>query len=155
MDTLESLLYENLILLDYKADSKEELLRNLAAILEDLGFVKESYGQAIIDRENHYPTGLNTLGVKVAMPHTDPIHVHKPAILVAKLTHPIVFKEMGNGVNDVEASLIFMLAITNPERHVTTLGKLMSIFSDKDSLVSLYEAPTKVEVMQKLNTVLA
>jgi len=154
MNTFESLLYENLILLDYKADSKKELLRNLAAILEEHGFVKESYSRAIIDRENRYPTGLNTLGIKVAMPHTDSIHVHKPAILVAKLAHPIAFKEMGGGVNDVEASLIFMLAITNPECHVTTLSKLMSIFSDKGSLVSLYEASTKAEVIQKLNAIL-
>jgi PTS system galactitol-specific IIA component len=154
MDAHEPLLYEDLIFLNYKAKDREELLQNLSEILKEKGFVKESYMEGILTREKNYPTGLNTNGVKVAMPHADASHVVKPAILVAKLESPIIFKEMGNGIHDVEARLIFMLAIKNPDLHVTTLSKLMSIFSDKDKLISIFASTTKKEVMSQIKQVL-
>jgi len=155
MDENEVLLHEDLILLNYEAESKEELLENLSKILKEKGYVKDSFSEGVLQREIIYPTGLNTAGVKVAIPHTDAIHVEKPAILVALLNKPVSFKEMGSGVKDVEAKLIFMLAIKNPSRQVQTLGKLMSIFSEKDKLLSIYNSTTTKEVIDKLSKILS
>ena len=155
MDENEVLLHEDLILLNYEAESKEELLQKLSKILKDKGYVKDSFTEGVLQREIIYPTGLNTNGVKVAIPHTDPIHVEKPAILVALLKNPVSFKEMGSGVNDVEAKLIFMLAVKDPSCQVETLSKLMSIFSDKDKLISIYNSTTTKEVIDKLSEILS
>ena len=155
MNENEVLLHEDLILLNYEAESKKELLENLSKILKEKGYVKDSFLEGVIQREIVYPTGLNTNGVKVAIPHTDPIHVKKPAILVALLKKPISFKEMGNGVNDVDAKLIFMLAVKDPNSQVETLSKLMSIFSDKDKLLSIYNSTTTKEVMDRLYKILS
>lgn len=154
MDENEILLHEDLVLLDYEANSKEELLVNLSKVLKEKGYAKESYTEGILKREEIYPTGLNTAGVKVAIPHTDAIHVEKPGILVAVLNKPVTFKEMGSGVNDVEAELIFMLAVKNPSHQVTTLSKLMSIFSDKEKLLSIYNSKSRKEVIDNLSKVL-
>lgn len=150
-----SLLHEELVLLDYEAEGNEDLIRKLAVILKDRGYVKDSYAQAVVDREGEFPTGLNTLGVKVAVPHTNPEHVNQAAILVAKLSHPVVFKEMGNSGKDVAAELVFMLAVTDPKEHLATLSKLMGIFSDKEKLLDLYQSGTKQEIITKLNNILA
>lgn len=151
----ESLLHDELVLLDCSANDSEELLRKLAAILKEQGYVKDSYAQAIIDREEVFPTGLNTPGTKVVMPHTDPVHVNKAAILVAKLKNPVLFKEMGNSGKSVEAKLVFMLAVTDPKGHLATLSKLMSIFSDGEKLLGLYNAKTKKEMINQLDKILA
>ncbi|VBB07755.1 phosphoenolpyruvate-dependent sugar phosphotransferase system eiia 2 [Lucifera butyrica] len=150
-----SLLHEELVFLDYKAQENEELLKNLATILNHKGYVKTSYANAVISRERVFPTGLNTLGVKVAVPHTDPEHVNKAAILVAKLSTPVRFKEMGNSGGDVDVQLLFMLAVTDPKEHLATLSKLMSIFSNGDKLLDLYQSDTKKAIINKLDEILA
>jgi len=155
MDDNNVLLHEELILLNYEAESKEELLQKLSKILKEKGYVKDSFTQGVLQREIIYPTGLNTNGVKVAIPHTDSIHVLKPAILVALLKKSVCFKEMGNGINDVEAKLIFMLAVKDPNLQVETLSKLMSILSDKDKLLSIYKSATTKEVIDKLSKILS
>ena len=88
------------------------------------------------------------------MPHTYPEHVIKPAILVATLENPIDFHEMGNSSNTVPAKLIFMLAVTDPKGHFEILSKLMSIFSQEDKLIDLYNSTQAKEIIDKLNKVL-
>ena len=151
----ESLLHDELVLLDCSAKDSEELLTKLAAILKEQGYVKDSYTQAIIDREKVFPTGLNTPGAKVVMPHTDPVHVNKAAILVARLSQPVLFKEMGNSGKSVEANLVFMLAVTDPKGHLATLSKLMSIFSNGEKLLGVYNSKTKTELIEQLDEILA
>lgn len=154
MEENVELLNEELILMDYEVNDKEELLRGLGTILREKGFVKESYVEGLLEREETFPTGLNTPGVSVAIPHTYAIHVEKPAILIAKLKKPVIFKEMGSGENDVEAKLIFMLAIKKPDQQVITLSKLMSIFSNEETLLKIYNAKEKFEIYLTLKNVL-
>ncbi len=148
------MLHENLIFLNYKADNQEQLLTDFAKVLQEQGYVKDSYAKAIIERETEYPTGLNTPGIKLAMPHTYPQHVIKPAILVATLQNPVAFKEMGNSGNTVEAKLIFMLAVTDPKGHLEILSKLMSIFSQEDKLLDIYNSSSPKELISKLDKIL-
>ncbi len=148
------MLHENLIFLNYKADNQEQLLTDFAKVLQEQGYVKDSYAKAIIEREAEYPTGLNTPGIKLAMPHTYPQHVIKPAILVATLQNPVAFKEMGNSTNTVEAKLIFMLAVTDPKGHLEILSKLMSIFSQEDKLLDIYNSSSPKELISKLDKIL-
>lgn len=150
-----SMLYEDLVFLNYKATNLENLIRDFSQILYTKGYVKESYASALLSREQQFPTGLNTPGINIAMPHTYPEHVNKPAILVATLDKPIAFHEMGNNNNTVQAKLIFMLAVTDPKGHLEILSKLMSIFSQEDKLLDLYNSSQPKEIIDKLNKILA
>lgn len=154
LNQTESLLHEELVLLDYEARDRDELLKNLASILKERGYVKESYIKGVLDREKIFPTGLNTDGIRVALPHTDAIHVNKAAVLVAKLKNPVTFKEMGMSGKDVSANLIFMMAVKNPEDQVKTLSKLMAILSQKDMLLNLYNCKEKSEVIDVLSKII-
>lgn len=127
----------------------------MSEILIEKGYVKESFTKGILDREEMFPTGLDTEGViKVAIPHTDAKHVITPAILIAKLKKPIVFKEMGSDTNEVKVSLIFMLALHSHEEQLETLNKLMNVFSSGEILKGIYESKLSCEVLERLNTVL-
>ena len=106
-----ALLHEDLVLFDVEAGNCEELLKKLSHVLLEKGYVKDSYPEAILTREAAYPTGLNTKGIAIAMPHAAPVHAVEAAILVARLKNPVIFKEMGGTGNDVPARLVFMLSI--------------------------------------------
>ena len=149
-----ALLHEELVLFDVEVENSEELLKRLAHVLLEKGYVKDSYPGAILAREAAYPTGLNTKGVAIAMPHAAAEHANEAAILVARLKNPITFKEMGGSGKDVPARLIFMLSIDDPEGHVIMLGKFMSIFCDEEKLVDLYETNDPKEVIAKLARVI-
>lgn len=151
---MESMLHEDLIYMDYPSKDREILLEELSEILKEKGYVKESYQRAILEREQKYPTGLNTPGIPLAMPHAEAEHVNKPAILVARFTEPVTFKEMGNSGNDVQAKFVFMLAVSDPEGHLATLSQFMSIFSQEEKLKALYAINDKKTLMKELGKIL-
>ena len=79
--------------------TKEEALSYLADKLSSKGIVKESYKQAIIDREHVFPTGLQFEAYGIAIPHTDVEHVNKEQIALMTLKEAVSFYQMGT--NDV------------------------------------------------------
>ena len=60
-------------ILGYKIKSadRDELLHEMADYLNSLGYVKSSYGDSVIERENKYPTGIDTDPIPVAIPHSE------------------------------------------------------------------------------------
>lgn len=147
-----SLFHSDLILFDVSCNGRDELLKVLSRKFRDLGYVKDTFEQAVIERENTFPTGLPTDGVKVALPHTYPQHVNKPGILIANLKNPVNFKEMGNGVNDIPAELVFMLAVDQPEKQLSVLQKFMNIFMKKGVLQELkaaHDANTVLSILHR------
>ncbi|MCR2045655.1 PTS sugar transporter subunit IIA [Anaerosalibacter massiliensis] len=135
-----NMLKKELIYIDVKADSKKELLSKLSDELYKQDYVKENFKEAILNREEKYPTGLPTSGVKVALPHAKSEYVNKSAILVATLEQPVSFKEMGSGTEDIDVELVFMLAVKDPSQQVKVLQKLINFFSKEDMMISLKES---------------
>ncbi len=148
--TVTNLFDPKLILFDVEAKDSTDLLRKLSARLLEEGYVKESFANAVIEREKIYPTGLPTPGIMVALPHTNPEHVTKPAILVANLKNPVLFKEMGSGINDIATELVFMLAVNDPSSQVDVLKKLMEIFSKEEILIRLKHTSNEAEIIEIL-----
>ncbi|MDI3481274.1 MAG: galactitol system component [Tepidanaerobacteraceae bacterium] len=126
-----------LIQIDAEAEGKEEIIKKLASLLISKGYAKESYLEAILEREKVFPTGLPTEGVGVAIPHADIKHVIKPAIAVAILKNPVQFNVMGNPEEKVNVKIIFMLAITDPNVQLELLQDLMEVFQNKELLLKL------------------
>ena len=60
---------QSLILKVEHAKTNTEVLTTMCNHLCDKGIVKDTYCQAILDREASFPTGLNTHGINVAIPH--------------------------------------------------------------------------------------
>lgn len=132
--------YEDLVLYGIEAKDAEDAIRQVGQHLLDKGFVKDTYIDAVAQREKEYPTGLQLKDMAVAMPHTAGIHVNTPAVCVAKLAKPVIFNHMGDPDTKVEAELLFMMAIQSPDAQLDTLQKVMGVFTNDAAVAQLKAA---------------
>jgi PTS system galactitol-specific IIA component len=136
------------ILVSAHASNSEEIIRQLGSLLFENGFVKDTYIQAVLDREKIYPTGLQIPSLGFAIPHTDIEHVNKPAVAIATLEKPVSFRAMDNPEAEIPVNIVMMLAISDPKSVVNVLRKVISILEDEPALLILLKATTKEEIKQ-------
>ncbi|MBR0600585.1 PTS sugar transporter subunit IIA [Sinanaerobacter chloroacetimidivorans] len=140
MEGLSSYISEDLVMIHMNAGDEFTCIDQLGNLLYTKGFVKDTYTQAVKDREKIYPTGLSTSGVGVAIPHTDAIHVNKPAVAIGTLEKPVLFHLMGDDEQKVEVQLLFQLAINEPSEQLQMLQSLVGLFANEELLRSLQQA---------------
>ncbi|MFS0750557.1 PTS sugar transporter subunit IIA [Oceanobacillus sp. 1P07AA] len=128
---------EDVILLDLDAEKNDEVLKKMGQNLVDLGYVKESFIPAIIEREEEFATGLPTISVSVAIPHTDAKHVNTKTISVGVLKSPVDFVIMGEDSETTPVQIVFMLAMDEPHSQLSLLQDLMKLFQDESFLQQL------------------
>lgn len=126
---------------DVAATDRTALLSAMADDLAAAGHVKESFKDALLAREERFPTGLPTQVMPVAIPHTDVEHVNRSFISVARLSAPVPFQEMGANARTVEVRLVCMLAIADKTSQLGTLQALIGMFSDQSVMERLRDAP--------------
>ncbi|CAM2868085.1 PTS sugar transporter subunit IIA [Erysipelothrix tonsillarum] len=140
---------EDLIFLDLKVSSQDELFNVMNHHLLELGYVNEAYLDALKEREATYPTGLAAPVCSVAIPHVDSRYIHKPGIAFVRVAQPIAYKEMVSD-NDLEVKLFFFLLVKNKDEQVQILSKLMGTFADDDFLNQLLQGKTNKEILDIL-----
>ena len=138
--------YEDLIILDVDANDYEDAIRQVGALLYNGGYVKDTYIDAVVGRELEFPTGLILKDIQIAMPHTAGVHVNKPAVCVAKMKHPVTFGHMGDPDTKVEAEILFMMAIQDPNAQIQTLSNMMGVFQNSEAVAEFKAASTKEEL---------
>ncbi|CAH0303134.1 PTS system galactitol-specific EIIA component [Peribacillus simplex] len=131
-----------------ESTSKEEVFERMTSELNKLGYVKDTFFKAISKREKVYPTGLLSNQMGVAIPHTDSTHVNKPVIGVAILKNPINFIQMGTSDEDLDVSIIFMLAVKNPANQVEVLQVIIELIQNQFVLNQIKESSTKENVIK-------
>lgn len=141
-------LNENLILLDLDLKSSEEVFRTIGGTLTEEGYCKDTYVQALIDREKDFPTGINMGNFGIAIPHTDRGHVIKGGVAIGQLRTPVEFYQMGSMDEEVCAKLIFMLAVDDPKSHLTFLQRILQVVQDGNVLEKLIKAKSKNEIYE-------
>lgn len=139
----------NRILLNTDANRMEDVMQTVGGKLIELGYGKESYVQALIDREREYPTGLDINGVGVAIPHTEVEHVNKSGIAIATLKHSVIFEDMGSG-GDVNVQLVFVLAVTDPHEHIEELQRIIQILQDGNTLTKILNSASEESVIDTI-----
>ena len=140
-----------LILMDIEAKTDQEAIEILAKHLYEKGIVKESYIDAVKEREKVFSTGLNFEEMGIAIPHTDSIHVNRQAIAVGILKEPVKFCHMGMPEESVKCEMMFMMAIEKPESQVDFLGRMMDIFQSEGYLRGLKACATPEELAEKFS----
>lgn len=141
-------LKSSLILPELKAQSYEDIMKQLGSALIQEGYAKESYVDALIQREKEFPTGLDVNGVGVAIPHTDISHVNRAGIAIAVLRRPVTFVQMGTEDENVDVQLIFMLAVVNPNEHIDQLQRILAIIQDTNVLKQLLSVKETKQIIQ-------
>lgn len=146
---------KELILLDVDCENREEVLRKLAAVFVENGRVKESFTNAVVEREKVYPTGLPAEAFDIAIPHTVSEHVIEPAIAVAVLRKPVEFQQMGSPEITLHPQLVMMMAIKDPKEQTTLLRKMMKMLQNSELLTAVKESKTPQEVVDLMVPALA
>ena len=130
--------------------SREELLRSLGDAAVAAGQAAPGYADALLEREEQFPTGLPVSG-GVAIPHTAAEHVTGNTIAVASLSQPVTFEEMGGSGREIEVDLVLLLILGDAEQHVEHLSRLIRTIQDEQFTGQLRAAQTAEEITAVLN----
>lgn len=139
-----------LIDLDLNASNQQDFFNTRFSILLEKGYVKESFKDAIIEREKKYPTGLALEKITIAIPHTDSEHIEKPFVYINRLEEEIKFNQMGNEEEVVQVQDVWVLGIKDGSKQVGLLSFIMEIFSDEEFINEYRKAKDPEELMNLL-----
>lgn len=134
--------------LDYK--SSDEFLKYISDELLKKGYVKENFKKAIMKREEEYPTAIKTEKYNLAIPHTDSKFVNKPGIAFVNFKSRCHFKEMCTD-NDIDVDMAFILLVTDKDKQVVLLSKLMTLFSNNKFLENLHDENNISKIVELIN----
>ncbi|MDQ0203583.1 PTS system galactitol-specific IIA component [Pectinatus haikarae] len=138
----------DLIKINLDSVTDKEVIKELGSLMKKKNYVKQSYIDAVLHREESLPTGLNIGDTCVAIPHTDPIHVNMPAIAVGCLKNPVKFRSMIDPERKLDVRVVFLLAVKDPKKQVELLTKLMDLFKNVEILKEIETADKTESIAQ-------
>ncbi len=139
-------IFSNIAILKISESNRDGALKKLAEHMIAKGYAKPGYCEALIERENAYPTGLHTHGIKIAIPHADAEWTLLPALAIGLLDQPVIFKPMGGQGSDVQVGLIFMLTLSDPSAHIDFLRAFSHIIEDEE-VMKQYEENQDIQFL--------
>ena len=127
----------------------EDALTGVANAAMSLDLVHNSWLGAVIAREKNFPTGL-PMGIPVAIPHTESVHVRADGFGFFRLAAPVVWGEMGSIDETISVSMLFPLLITNPKNQIDLLMSVIDKLQAPGFLESLMVAKSDKATMEIL-----
>ena len=89
-------------------NNREKLLSHLARKLYEMSYVDERYLEALLRREQEYPTGLVVKSdFNVSIPHADVEYVKKEALVVVKTYRRVTFRKMDEPDIEIPVDVVF------------------------------------------------
>lgn len=148
---ITDLLNPQAVVLHMEAADSTEVIQKLGDRLRELGFVKDDFVEATLAREASMPTGLPLGGsVNAAIPHVDIAYVNRPALALATLKKPVIFRNMVEPEQEVPVQLVIMLALEQPKSQIEMLQQVALILQRPDVVDRLMAATTLEEVFEVL-----
>ena len=141
---------KNMIVTGLEAETYQDVMKQLGGIVIREGYAKETYIDALIEREGEFPTGLDIDGYGVAIPHTNPTHINKVGTAIAILKKPVTFIEMGTDDDEVQVRIVFMLAVKDPNAHIDSLQRIIGMLQDTALLERLLQATDADAIIQMI-----
>ncbi len=146
-----SLIKPELVFFDIDAEDADDLFVQLGARLDEKGYIKDTWYDAVREREAAYPTGLACESIQVAIPHVDPEHIGRPYIAVVRPAKPVPFTHMAGLDVPVNAELVINLGLlAHAEDQVAVLQALMNIFMDDAKVEELRRQTTEEGMAETL-----
>jgi PTS system galactitol-specific IIA component len=148
---IKDFLEEDAVMLNLDASTSEEVIRILGGKLRDLGYVKEDFIEAALERERNMPTGLPLGGeYNAAIPHVDIEYVNQSALGLATLKNDVVFYNMVENDVEVPCRLVIMLALDQPKSQIEMLQSVAAVFQDPETVSRLVKANSTGEIFSIL-----
>lgn len=147
------IIHKNLVFPNKKFKNDHDALSFLALEVENAGYARSTYKDAVLAREKIFPTGLPTGKINVAIPHADSEHVITSTLAVMTLREPVDFHNMGEPKSTLPVSIVIMMAIAEPKGQLSMLQKIMGIVQDAEHLKELMKYTTAEELFADLNQI--
>lgn len=118
----------------FSALSYKDALDKMAKYSIRLRYVKKSFTEALLKREENFPTGLYipSCDYALAIPHTDSKHALKDVFLFGVPRNTIKFRNMENPKKWVDAELIILFIIKQMKGYTSFLARLVELFQDEE-----------------------
>lgn len=129
----------------------ESALTFLSEYLRSKGKVEDGFKKALLEREENYPTGLLVGDINVAIPHVDHQYVKESEVLLCTLEEPIPFRRMDLPEEEVDVSVIILLAIDSPDGHLGMLKQIIGFVQNQEVLKKMIKEKDKDSVSKILN----
>ena len=113
--------------------TSHELLTEMGLFAIEKGLANDGFIEAIIDREENYPTGIES-SIGIAIPHTDSLYTNKESIIVAHLEKAVDFQPMGIPTGNVKVEVVFMLLMKDSAKHIDLLSKISELIQDENKV---------------------
>lgn len=137
-----------LISINVPGATEEEVFETIAEELKSKALVEVTYLEGLRTREAAFPTGLITQHLNIALPHTDPEHIVKPFVFIAKLENEVLVKQMGDN-QEMKTKDLFFLGIKDGAGQAGLLAALMALFMNED-FVEAYKTAHTAEAIYHL-----
>ncbi|WP_018662698.1 PTS sugar transporter subunit IIA [Heyndrickxia acidiproducens] len=152
MSELNQLFKQDLILFE-SVSTQRELFENVGAKLLEMGLVKPAYTNALIERESHYPTGLDLSVVgentpNVAIPHTETEYCNAEQVVIVKLENEVPFYNMISPDKKLNVKFAFFILNHQKKAQTNILSSLMEFFTQDGNVSSLNQLNSKEEIFQ-------
>ncbi len=138
------------VYINVKGNNFKDVLKNVAFDLEKKGFVKESFFNAVIERETNFPTGLEFPNYSIAIPHTDSEHVNENSIVVIKPENAIAFKDMGTNSKNLDVNVILLLLVSKNNEQVKVLSNIIKKFANDEIYNNILASNNQQEIFSIL-----
>jgi PTS system galactitol-specific IIA component len=116
-----------------------QALKHIGDAMLNAGVVKNTYPQALLDREKDYPTGIALEGYSIAIPHCSADNAITPAIYLIRPNAPVPF-DQADDTGIVNAQLIIALIVTDPKDQLVLLKNLFTNIQNPEFFYALLNA---------------
>lgn len=133
----------SLIICDFHAKQKEDVITKGCQLLYEKGYVKKGFEKKIWEREKTTPTSI---GSSIAVPHGYKAYVKKSGIVVMRLKRPI------NWTYEDRIETVFLMAIDfNTQSEVYNFFQQFYAFiDDRQNIKALKRATNEIEIWKIL-----
>lgn len=148
-------LFKKELILKSKATTQEEVFKEVGQYLLEKNLITINFIDAIISREDNYPTGIDLSVVEenlanVAIPHTDMKYCKTEAIVFVKLEQSISFQNMIRPEECLDVWYLFFILNNEKPRNRNILSELMDFLTIADNMHQLNQLETTQEIYEFL-----
>ncbi|MFT9098406.1 PTS sugar transporter subunit IIA [Liquorilactobacillus sp.] len=144
--TVAAIVQPNLVKFNVKANSKKEIIEQLAKLYLKEGVIRDvdAYILAVNEREQEGTTGI---GDGIAIPHGKSNVVTRSAVAIAKLAQPVEWQSL----DGQPVEYVFLLAIPNDgdNEHLKLLSELARALMD-DEVRTKLQVATSSDDLEKI-----
>lgn len=141
---LDTLLQPHRIILNSHSETWQQVLLEIGSTFRTPAEVTDAFVDALLEREENYPTGLPVSPVAVALPHADGVYVRKAGLGLCTLSRPVPFHQMGSPELTVSVRLVICIALPEEKRdeQAVLLGQLIDRIQSEELVQRVLNART-------------